>query len=228
MPEYTGPEEIDATNPPQGRHPMAKQMGGLEPYESDEPLVTFLYLLLRQCVHPGDVEQAVCEVEQGAERVSLLSNAFLAEYAQNISDRLVRATELRVKVQHGELRKEATGGDTIDPTQPADVPAPASAIPLSDRAEADNEESREHARMQARAGAEGRLRAWVNAPMTIPLARVVEQAFAAIGTSEERANLSEVLETVTILTELRAARLLRCLIRNVRSRGVTPGARAAS
>jgi hypothetical protein len=173
-------------------------MGGLEPYENDEPVVTFLYLLLRDHVSPGVIEGLVCEVEVGAARASLLTNAYLAEYANNISDRLIRATELRMKAQAGELHRRMAPPVLREPPHEAE-PVP---TPLSEAAKADNEHSRERQRIEARAGAEGRLRAWVNAPMTIPLSRVIQQAFEAAEEGNALGfDLSEVLETVTILTD---------------------------
>lgn len=102
MVEYTGPDEVSGTTAPGYGIPAVKQMGGREPVENDEPLITFLYLLLRDRVAPGVVEQVMCEVEYGAKKQQLLTNEYLAGYAGNINERLVRAAEARVKALRGE------------------------------------------------------------------------------------------------------------------------------
>lgn len=195
MPKYTGPVEVPATDSMSLDFPLGRQMGGLEPFESDEPLVRLLYLLLRDHVQCGVVERLMGEIEISASRGALLTNSYLGEYASNISERLIRATELRMKAQRGELHEAMTGAH---PDEPERLPFRRE---QSAQAPIDDEHSREQARIHGRAAAEGRLRGWVNAPLTVPLARVIEQAFAAIGTVEEHANLSEVVETVTILLE---------------------------
>lgn len=62
-------------------------MGGVAPRETGDPLIVLLYLLLRDHVHPGEMEQAVLNVEKGLP--SLLCNPYLAEYADNIAKRLL-------------------------------------------------------------------------------------------------------------------------------------------
>lgn len=66
----------------------APQMGGEPSHAVADPLVVFLYKLLRDHVQPGDVEGAVLEAE--GTNVVALSNRFLAEYAVNIAARLRR------------------------------------------------------------------------------------------------------------------------------------------
>lgn len=52
----------------------------------DRPLVTFVYLLLRDGLPAGDVEALVLRAARGGPRV--FTNGWLATYAQDIVDRL--------------------------------------------------------------------------------------------------------------------------------------------
>lgn len=65
-------------------------MGGEEPIVVTDPLVAFLYLLLRDDVQPGRLERRAIE---GAGFSKLqLTNRYLAGYAENLARRLARLT----------------------------------------------------------------------------------------------------------------------------------------
>lgn len=53
---------------------------------SEDPLVCFLYLLLRDHVTPGTVEEIMRNVNPEVE--SVFTNGWLAEYAKDIAKRL--------------------------------------------------------------------------------------------------------------------------------------------
>lgn len=55
--------------------------------KDDRPLVTFLYVLMRDFVQPGNIEAIVMEIEDSDEEW-VFSNGWLAQYAQDISERL--------------------------------------------------------------------------------------------------------------------------------------------
>lgn len=63
------------------------QVGGEPPVSTDDDLVAFLYLLLRDHVSPGALEGITVDIESwpGGHK---LTNRFLAEYAENIASRL--------------------------------------------------------------------------------------------------------------------------------------------
>lgn len=63
--------------------------------DSDDPLLSMLYSLLRDHAHPGDVEKIVAEIEQAVARgdkVTQYTNGWLALYAKNLSERIRAAT----------------------------------------------------------------------------------------------------------------------------------------
>lgn len=64
------------------------QMGGESPVLTDDPLVVFLYLLLRDNIHPGDIEQRMLDLEGLEELPTILTNKYLAGYAENLATRL--------------------------------------------------------------------------------------------------------------------------------------------
>lgn len=72
---------------------------------------------------------------------------------------------------------------------------------LSPKVRQESAEMTARVHADARSAAEGRLRGWVNAGLDMPLARVIQQAFEAVDTAAEHADLGEVLETVAILCE---------------------------
>lgn len=80
--------------PPAGA-PDPPQMGGEAPAETGDPLVVFLYLLLRDHVSPGAIEHCVLEIEGAPHESWTLSNAYLAGYAENVRSRLGRVHPLR-------------------------------------------------------------------------------------------------------------------------------------
>lgn len=53
---------------------------------SDDPLVAFLYLLIRDHVHPGDIEDLMKKITK--DETCEFSNGWLAEYARDIASRL--------------------------------------------------------------------------------------------------------------------------------------------
>jgi len=61
------------------------QVGGVEPYSTDDPLVVLLYLLLRDHLHAGIFERLISELGDGG---SSLTNPYLGQYAVNIAQRL--------------------------------------------------------------------------------------------------------------------------------------------
>lgn len=88
------PNTPDPATPVQGKGPsddatqldLARQVGGVDPARTDDPLVVLLYLLLRDHLQAGIFEKLVAELvgEDGAS----LTNPFLAGYAENIAARL--------------------------------------------------------------------------------------------------------------------------------------------
>lgn len=65
------------------------QMGGEPPATTSDPLVVALYGLLRDHVAPGDMEQVVLGIEKCRPGFEfLLTNGYLAGYAENIARRL--------------------------------------------------------------------------------------------------------------------------------------------
>lgn len=56
--------------------------------DSDDPLVSFLYVLLRDHVQPGIVEEILLKQVPIPEDTAQFSNGWLARYAQDIAERL--------------------------------------------------------------------------------------------------------------------------------------------
>lgn len=59
-----------------------------EGFKTNDPLVSFLYILLRDNLPAGEVEKLTIDAEKYPEAV--LSNRYLAEYATSIASRLQR------------------------------------------------------------------------------------------------------------------------------------------
>jgi hypothetical protein len=78
-------------------------MGGEDPAQTNDPLVCFLYLLLREHVSPGAIEERVTEIEGG--RSWELTNAYLAGYARNLAERLGRSLDISQEYQAKRLRE---------------------------------------------------------------------------------------------------------------------------
>jgi hypothetical protein len=60
---------------------------------SDDALVSVLYSLLRDYIHPSDLEEVVSEMEaavQRGDRITLYTNGWLARYAENLTARIRR------------------------------------------------------------------------------------------------------------------------------------------
>lgn len=65
------------------------QMGGEDPQHCNDPVALLLYLLLRDYVHPGGMEQIFLDLERPEGCVpTLLTNKYLAGYAENLATRL--------------------------------------------------------------------------------------------------------------------------------------------
>lgn len=60
--------------------------------DDNDPLVSVLYSLLRDHVHPGDLEALVLEEEHRApgDGVTRYTNGWIARYAQNLARRIRR------------------------------------------------------------------------------------------------------------------------------------------
>lgn len=69
------------------------QMGGAQPMGTSDPLVTVLYVLLRDRIHPGDFEQVVHEIEKKQTYPAMLTNGFIGGYAQNLATRIRKLGE---------------------------------------------------------------------------------------------------------------------------------------
>lgn len=50
--------------------------------------IAFMYVLLRDCLTAGRVEAIVEDLEKANSKSFILSNSYLAEYAENIVERL--------------------------------------------------------------------------------------------------------------------------------------------
>lgn len=90
---HSGPDaEDEASNDAEGHETDMSferpQMGGEPPVLTEDVLLVFIYLLLRDQVQPGDVEQMVLNLEENPTLPHALSNGFLAGYAENIAGRL--------------------------------------------------------------------------------------------------------------------------------------------
>lgn len=58
-------------------------------FRTDDPLVVFLYVLLRDCVPFGALETIMLQqIENGMTGEGLLSEPVIAQYAKNLADRL--------------------------------------------------------------------------------------------------------------------------------------------
>lgn len=55
---------------------------------SKDPLVSFLYSLMRDHLATGEVEKLVLECEEYADQEILYTNGWLAQYATNLANRL--------------------------------------------------------------------------------------------------------------------------------------------
>jgi len=59
--------------------------------DSDDPLLSMFYSLLRDHVQPGDVEGVVLEIEEAiarGDKVTRYTNGWLAKYAENLANRV--------------------------------------------------------------------------------------------------------------------------------------------
>lgn len=57
--------------------------------DSDDPLVSLLYSLLRDHMHPGTLEALVRQIEGGAAGLyTRFTNGWLASYAKDLADRI--------------------------------------------------------------------------------------------------------------------------------------------
>lgn len=66
-------------------------MTEMEPHTTNSRLVALLYLLLRDHVHPGDLENMVQRDEHKPEPYAChLSNGWLAQYAEDLAKRLLK------------------------------------------------------------------------------------------------------------------------------------------
>jgi hypothetical protein len=70
---------------------MRKESGDLV---SDDRLLCFMYLLMRDKLPVGEVEQLVMEVENFSSYNIKYCNGWLAKYAQNLSQRIKKGSEL--------------------------------------------------------------------------------------------------------------------------------------
>ena len=57
-------------------------------FNSDDPLVGFLYLLMRDHILCGDIESIMKVIEGSKSNSVEYTNGYLAKYAENISNRL--------------------------------------------------------------------------------------------------------------------------------------------
>lgn len=65
----------------------SKQLGGVEPVVTEDPLVVLLYLLMRDHLNAGIFEKLVMEM---VDKPVSLCNPYLAQYAENLARRLSR------------------------------------------------------------------------------------------------------------------------------------------
>lgn len=59
--------------------------------DSDDPLLSTFYSLLRDFVHPGDLEKTVVDIERAVnkgDKVTQYTNGWLAKYAENLAVRI--------------------------------------------------------------------------------------------------------------------------------------------
>lgn len=66
----------------------ARQVGGVEPHMTHDPLVVLLYGLMRDHLAAGIFEKLVLEITEAGEDGVSLTNPFLGQYAENIARRL--------------------------------------------------------------------------------------------------------------------------------------------
>lgn len=69
---------------------LGRQVGGVAPAETTDPLVVLLYLLMRDHLGTGIIEKLVTEmgeIDNGSVPMTL-TNPYLAAYAENIAERL--------------------------------------------------------------------------------------------------------------------------------------------
>lgn len=87
---FQTPEAQEAVARPKYDRATAPQMGGEPGFETGDPLEVFLYLLVRDHVHPGDMENLVTEIEYviNVGTPTTLTNRHLAGYAANIARRI--------------------------------------------------------------------------------------------------------------------------------------------
>lgn len=71
----------------EGPHPLRIESGQVNDID---PLVSLFYDLLRDHVHPGDLEGLVQAIERSRGQTVQFTNGFLARYAQNLVERLRR------------------------------------------------------------------------------------------------------------------------------------------
>lgn len=64
----------------------------MDKHTTHDPLVAFLYQLMRDYITPGKVEKVMQDQEE-VEEYYVLSNGFLARYAEDIVDRLRKGRE---------------------------------------------------------------------------------------------------------------------------------------
>lgn len=79
-----------------------EQMGAEPPMNTDDPLTTFLYLLLRDKINAGAIEHIVCEIEREAEQTHSLTNRFVGAYAKNVAERITAAAGRRLAAMEKE------------------------------------------------------------------------------------------------------------------------------
>lgn len=84
---YSPEEAIDLVQRGEGGDPLplARQVGGVAPAQTSDPLVVLLYLLMRDHLGTGIIEGLVTEL---GDAPMTLTNPYLAAYAENIAERL--------------------------------------------------------------------------------------------------------------------------------------------
>lgn len=69
--------------------PLLEQMGGEPSVSEDDPIVVLFYLLLRDHIQPGGLEQVMMDLEQiDGDDTWTLFNTYLAGYGANLAARL--------------------------------------------------------------------------------------------------------------------------------------------
>lgn len=64
-----------------------KQEKAIDKYKTHDPMAAFLYILMRDCVVPGEIERIITSLEPIKEYY-ILSNWFLGQYAKDVVNRL--------------------------------------------------------------------------------------------------------------------------------------------